>query len=177
VHTDNPYRDPCPTLQLLHCLVQAEEGGDTALVDGLHAATRLREESPDAFRRLADNEVLFRYESEDAIVESQCPIITLDARGEPKRIRINNRSLMPLGLSYEHVPAFYEALFLFRRILEDERYQYRCRLHAGDLVLFDNERVLHGRVGQSIGARHLQGCYADRDGLLSTLRVLERDNA
>jgi len=44
-------------------------------------------------------------------------------------------------------------------------------------LLLDNERVLHGRAGESIGERHLQGCYADRDGLLSTLRVLERDDA
>ncbi len=29
-------------------------------------------------------------------------------------------------------------------------------------------------IGHSVGARHLQGCYADRDGFLSTLRVLEK---
>jgi gamma-butyrobetaine dioxygenase len=28
-HTDNPYRDPAPTVQLLHCLRAAGEGGDT----------------------------------------------------------------------------------------------------------------------------------------------------
>ncbi len=46
-----------------------------------------------------------------------------------------------------------------------------------DHLLLDNERVLHGRIGHSIGARHLQGCYADRDGFLSTLRVLEKSEA
>ena len=46
----------------------------------------------------------------------------------------------------------------------------------GDLFIVDNQRVLHGRktVGGS-GRRHLQGCYADKDSLLSTLRVLERE--
>jgi DUF971 family protein len=34
LHTDNPYRDPVPTLQLLHCLVASGEGGETVLVDG-----------------------------------------------------------------------------------------------------------------------------------------------
>ena len=33
------------------------------------------------------------------------------------------------------------------------------------------------RAGESIGERHFQGCYADRDGLLSTRNVLERDDA
>ena len=32
-HTDNPYRDPVPTLQLLHCLRDASVGGDTVLVE------------------------------------------------------------------------------------------------------------------------------------------------
>jgi gamma-butyrobetaine dioxygenase len=177
VHTDNPYRDPCPTLQLLHCLIQADEGGETALVDGFHAALRLREVNPAAFELLTGNEILFSYQGEGAIVETRCPIITLDTKGAPKRIRINNRSLTPLILPYDRVMPFYEALFLFRSILEDETLHFRYHLEAGDLVLFDNERVLHGRVGHSIGERHLQGCYADRDGLLSTLRVLERDNA
>ena len=34
-HTDNPYRDPVPTVQLLHCLATAVKGGDSGLVDGL----------------------------------------------------------------------------------------------------------------------------------------------
>ena len=37
-HTDNPYRDPVPTVELLHCLRAAGEGGDTGLVDGFAAA-------------------------------------------------------------------------------------------------------------------------------------------
>ena len=41
-HTDNPYRDPVPTLQLLHCLRAAGDGGETGLVDGFAAARELR---------------------------------------------------------------------------------------------------------------------------------------
>jgi hypothetical protein len=41
-HTDNPYRDPVPTVQLLHCLRDAAAGGDTLLVDGFAAAALLR---------------------------------------------------------------------------------------------------------------------------------------
>ncbi len=66
------------------------------------------------------------------------------------------------------------ALFKFRSVLESEESQFRFQLQRGDLLFLDNERVLHGRIGHSVGARHLQGCYADRDGFLSTLRVLEK---
>ena len=45
---------------------------------------------------------------------------------------------------------------------------------AGDLLCFDNERVLHGRTAFHGGERLLQGCYADRDGLRSTLALLRR---
>ncbi|MEZ5593155.1 MAG: hypothetical protein R3F53_21585 [Gammaproteobacteria bacterium] len=30
----NPYRDPTPGLQLLHCLANDAEGGDSVVVDG-----------------------------------------------------------------------------------------------------------------------------------------------
>jgi gamma-butyrobetaine dioxygenase len=42
VHTDNPYRDPVPTLQLLHCLASDVDGGDSILVDGFRVAEALR---------------------------------------------------------------------------------------------------------------------------------------
>jgi len=177
VHTDNPYRDPCPTLQLLHCLVQSEEGGLTALSDGFYAADKLRQESPEAFDLLTSQEVMFCYESEAAILDSRDKVITLDGDGKVRKIRINNRSIAPLDLPFEIVMPFYGALSAFRSILESDRSQKRFLLQPGDLLLLDNERVLHGRAGESIGERHLQGCYADRDGLLSTLKVLERDDA
>ena len=41
-HTDNPYRDPVPTVQVLYCLESSAEGGDSAVVDGFAAARRLR---------------------------------------------------------------------------------------------------------------------------------------
>ena len=122
---------------------------------------------------LSEHDVSFHYESDDAILDNSEKIITLDAAGNPKKIHVNNRSMAPLRLAYDLVLPFYQALFEFRSMLESEKSQFRFQLQEGDLLLLDNERVLHGRIGQSIGARHLQGCYADRDGMLSTLRVLE----
>ena len=45
LHTDNPYRDPCPGIQLLHCQTPAPVGGDSVLVDGIAVAERLRDEA------------------------------------------------------------------------------------------------------------------------------------
>ena len=46
-HTDNPYRDPVPTLQVLWCIENSADGGDSMVVDGFAAALRLAEEDPE----------------------------------------------------------------------------------------------------------------------------------
>jgi gamma-butyrobetaine dioxygenase len=49
------------------------------------------------------------------------------------------------------------------------------RLRPGDCAVFDNTRVLHARTGFAHGGhRHLQGCYADLDGIESAVAVGER---
>ncbi|HEX9354754.1 MAG TPA: TauD/TfdA family dioxygenase, partial [Streptosporangiaceae bacterium] len=49
------------------------------------------------------------------------------------------------------------------------------RLRPGDCAVFDNTRVLHARTGFARdGRRHLQGCYADLDGLESAVAVGKR---
>ena len=58
-HTDNPYRDPVPTIQLLHCLESSTDGGDSIFVDGFNAAAKLREGSPALFDVLVNNWINF----------------------------------------------------------------------------------------------------------------------
>ena len=106
VHTDNPYRDPCPTLQLLHCLVQADQGGITAVADGFYAADKLRREAPEAFTLLSESDVSFQYEGDGTILDNTDRIIILDTSGKPRKIRINNRAMAPLSLHFDLVLPF-----------------------------------------------------------------------
>ena len=46
-HTDNPYRDPVPTVQVLYCLESSAAGGENMVVDGFAVAQRLRAERID----------------------------------------------------------------------------------------------------------------------------------
>ena len=59
----------------------------------------------------------------------------------------------------------YRALRAFGRILVSGRHELRIRLQPGDVMCFDNYRVLHGRAefDPNSGPRHLQGCYVDRE--------------
>ncbi len=176
LHTDNPYRNPVPTLQLLHCLIKAEQGGVTALTDGFKAAELLREEDPAAFALLSTETVSFRFSSADADLCHQDRMITVDPQGNITNIRINNRSAAPFQVSFDSMADYYSAYQKLMTIIQSDRCKITLTLDEGDLVLFDNERVLHGREVQAIGTRHLQGCYADRDGLRSTAAVLRRNS-
>ena len=178
-HTDNPYRDPVPTVQLLHCLVNAAEGGDSGLVDGFHAAAALRREQPEVFDLLARTPVTFRYGDASTELSATVPMIGLDPLGRIKQIRFNNRSLRPVALDPERIPAFYAAYRAFAQLLYRPQAQLNFRLEPGDCVIFDNTRTLHARTGFAVdgadGARHLQGCYADLDSAASSLAVARRD--
>ena len=181
-HTDNPYRDPVPTVQLLHCLASAAEGGDSGLVDGFAAAGLLRAEDPAAFAILTATPVTFRYRDATADLRATMPMIDLDPAGRIREVRFNNRSLQPLGSptgppEATEAGAFYRAYLAFARLLVRPELMLTFRLEAGDCVVFDNTRVLHARTGFTAGGhRHLQGCYADLDGVASTLAVLRRND-
>ena len=61
-HTDNPYRDPVPTLQILACLENSVEGGDSIVVDGFKVVERLKAENPRGFALLSGHAARFAYE-------------------------------------------------------------------------------------------------------------------
>ena len=177
-HTDNPYREPTPTVQLLHCLASVVEGGETVLVDGFAAVERLRREAPDRLATLAREPIRFAYRDEHADLVADVPVVSLDPFGEVVALHLNNRSKgIPHG-DPARVVFWYDAYLALVELIEGSELQVVFRLEPGDLVVFDNLRVLHGRTGfASTGTRRLQGCYADRDGVLSTLTVLERETA
>jgi len=177
-HTDNPYRDPVPTVQLLHCLSTAENGGDTGLVDGFAAAAALRARDAGAFDVLTRTAVPFGYIDKETELWASQPLIQLSPRGRIRGVRFNNRSARPLRLPYAEVAAFYPAYRRWAGLLAQPERQLNLRLAAGDCLVFDNTRILHARTAFSVTpgspGRHLQGCYADLDGLASTLAVLRR---
>jgi gamma-butyrobetaine dioxygenase len=174
-HTDNPYRDPVPTLQLLHCLANEAAGGDSGFVDGFRAAALLRAEQPDAYRVLTRTPVPFEFRDAHTQLRAHRPIIDADGAGLIREVRFNNRSMGTLRLPLAELTGFYAAYRAFAEVLARPELMLTLRLTPGDCVVFDNTRVLHARTAfDGTGARHLQGCYADLDGLAGTLGVLNR---
>jgi len=176
-HTDNPYRDPVPTLQILYCLENSAAGGDSQLVDGFAAALRLRAEDPHGFELLTRYCARFEYRGTgDVHLVSRKPMIELSPDGELTAIRFNNRSTAAItDVPFDDMADYYAAYRRLGEIIDDPAMAVGFKLEPGECFIVDNTRVLHGRTGyaDSGGSRWLQGCYADRDGLLSTLSVLE----
>jgi gamma-butyrobetaine dioxygenase len=177
-HTDNPYRDPVPTMQLLHCLSNDVDGGESGLVDGFRAATILRDERPRYFDILTRTPLTFAWSDEKAVLRAERPMIELDVNSRVRGVRFNNRSLQTVWLDGESIAEFYEAYRYFAEIIARPEHMLTFRLDSGDCVVFDNTRILHARTAfeeTDVGQRHLQGCYADLDGLASTVSVLKRE--
>lgn len=61
-------------------------------------------------------------------------------------------------------------------LLTDPGFELSFPLRAGELLLFDNNRIVHGRTAfdANEGRRHLQGCYIDIDEPRSRYRTLSR---
>lgn len=178
-HTDNPYRTPVPGIQLLHCLVNETSGGLSTLVDGFAVAQALRTQEPEAFRILSTTPVRFKYLDVDTELTASAPPIELDVTGELKAIHFSPRlDFVPL-FPRAQLEAYYRARRSFDHRLRAPDFEIRFLLKGGDLVMFDNCRLLHGRTGfnPAEGLRHLQGCYIDIDGPRSLYRVLRRRRA
>ena len=176
-HTDNPYRDPVPTMQILYCLENSAEGGESMVVDGFRAVERLQEESPAGFDLLTKYCAGFSYSGSSGVhLTSRRPMIELAPDGELVGVRFNNRSTAPiLDVPFEAMADYYAAYRRLSEIIDDPAMAISFKLAPGECFIVDNTRVLHARKGYSgTGSRWLQGCYPDKDGLLSTLSALQQ---
>jgi alpha-ketoglutarate-dependent taurine dioxygenase len=176
LHTDNPYREPVPGFQALHTLIAAPDGGESLFADGFALARQLRSDCPGAFALLTGTAVPFRYRSEQADLYAERPLIELSCAGEVTAVHYNSRSIAPLRLAAGDCRPYYAAYRRLGDLLREPRYQLRTLLGSGDVVVFDNQRILHGRTGFASAqhARHLRGCYLTRDSVYGEAALLQR---
>ncbi|XP_016952126.1 gamma-butyrobetaine dioxygenase [Drosophila biarmipes] len=181
LHTDLPYYEYKPSVNILHCVVQTDSpGGSNMLVDGFHVADILRRDHPEDFERLCRVVVDWNdIGSEDGREFHniwRAPVICLDAEGRYTRV---NHSV-PQRDSHFNVPLaevlpWYESYARFVRLAIADSHAFKTR--PGDVLTFNNIRLLHGRTGYDDSAespRYIVGAYLDWDIIYSRLRVLKR---
>ncbi|XP_025030981.1 gamma-butyrobetaine dioxygenase isoform X2 [Python bivittatus] len=181
-HTDYPVLQFPPGIQLLHCIKQTSTGGQSEIVDGFHVANKFKEQNPYAFQILTSTFVDFTdigVDYCDFAMQSKQRIIDVDEKGQVVRINFNNATRDTIfDIPAEKVKPFYAALKDYVDLLNSVDNKYSYKMKPGEIVVFDNWRLLHGRQSYQAGAevsRHLEGAYADWDVVMSRLRILQKN--
>jgi gamma-butyrobetaine dioxygenase len=175
-HSDLPTRETPPGFQFLHCVENTCVGGWSRMTDGLSVVDELQTNFPQDYEALTTLRWVFFNRSKDADHRWSGPMIDLGGPGQPLTLRafypVRGFPDMPAA----DVPRAYAAMRRFSQVAHDPRLQLRYPFTPGDIVGFDNRRMLHGRdaFDPGAGTRHLRGTYIDHDDLYSRLRILNR---
>lgn len=177
LHTDLPYQECPPGYQFLHCIANEAEGGKSVFCDGFAVAEDFRKRHPGQFELLTRLAIPFRYHDDRDDIRSRHPILVTDTDGNVAEICFNAHIGDVVDLEPDQLVAFYPAYISLMRLIRDPAYAVSLKLRAGEMVVFDNRRVLHGRSAfdPGTGFRHLHGCYVDRGDFDSRLRLLARN--
>ena len=213
LHQDLAYYESPPGVQLLHCMQFEDsiQGGDSTFIDAMHVAEELRGVCPEAFNVLATVPATFQkvhYARETPVhMVYQRPHITT-ATVNPMMQPLSNQQFGavtavswapifegPLAVHPSVVEAYYDAYVAFSRLMKAREHSpnvgspssgsfVQLRMQAGDMVIFNNRRMLHGRrafgkmeAAEAATGRHLQGCYLNIDEYKSALSVMTAKQA
>ena len=175
-HTDNPYRNPVPCIQMLHCIENEVNGGHSTLVDGFTVTEKLKKDFPDYYKILTEVKVRFQFIDDSVVLEDWAEMIQLDEYGEFKQVRFSPRlDFVPL-MDKEKLDLYYAARKKISELYNSDKFRIEFKLLPGDLLMMDNHRLLHGRTiyDANEGKRFLQGCYIDYDSTEGKLKHLKR---
>ena len=175
-HTDNPYRNPVPCIQILHCIENNVQGGLSTLVDGFTVTEKLKKNFPKYYKILSEVKVRFQFVDQSVVLEDWAEMIRVDENGEFKQVRFSPRlDFVPL-LDLDKLELYYNARKKISELYNSDKYRIQFKLSPGDLLMMDNYRLLHGRTAYNSneGDRFLQGCYIDYDSTDGKLKHLKR---
>ena len=175
-HTDNPYRNPVPCIQILQCIENKVTGGLSTLVDGYTVSEKLKQNFPNYYKILTEVKIRFQFIDQTIVLEDWAEMIKLDESGNFKQVRFSPRlDFVPL-IDKEKLELFYSARKKLSELFNSKNYKIEFKLLPGDLLMMDNYRLLHGRTKYDAneGNRFLQGCYIDYDSTEGRLKHLKR---
>ena len=139
----------------------------------------MRKNDKEAFDQLTQTEIYnYRYNTDfsSAFLVTKVPPVVLNRDGSLRRAAFSNNFDSLRDMPAEKQKKFIRALNLFLAMLEEPEYKLKFKLDEGDIAVFDNTRVTHGREAfDPSEPRHLEGCYMDWDEIDSRTRVIKAD--
>lgn len=174
-----------PKVQILHCLENGREGGDSLFSDGLRTANDLKVKDPRSYEVLSNQTIDFHYDKEGHYYWTSRHVIQSRSSGSPAAVAWSPPFQGPFRFSKHRNPlksrkghearvestllGWSKAARAFRHDVESPENMLQYRLKPGDCVIFDNTRILHGQTkfDGGGGQRHLRGAYIDNQTLRS----------
>ena len=161
LHTDQPFLDEPPQYQMLQSIVRASYGGENVFVDAQAASDYYAATASYEHSLLASLPVRFSRRQKHFSRDVDSPILSLATAEKPFRVRYSYFTLAPLSFPFALMASFYRAHDAFARMLREPGRGVRANLAPGDIVLYDNHRMLHSRTPFE-GPRWVRGVYFDR---------------
>ena len=163
LHQDLMYYKPVPGLQLLHCLANSTEGGESLFSHGIRAAYEVKLTNPADWEMLKWVQTSFHYQKGEHHYFERSAIVKTDRRDHPGASfwAPPFQAMFPQGLSSDKMLGWKRAAHAFQTIAESEHNMVEMKLSPGECVIFDNRQVLHGRrqFAATTGDRWLKGAY------------------
>ncbi|KAE8378450.1 hypothetical protein BDV26DRAFT_261721 [Aspergillus bertholletiae] len=183
-HMDLMYMNEPPGYQLLHCLQNSCDGGESLFADSFAVARQLSIDDPEAFQALCKLRLSYEYNHQDDVYSNDWPVFQtyMDEHTQQRRLMHANYSppfqapMHGQRRPFNRTVAEMRALDKFAKMLEEEKYIYELKLNPGECAIFENRRVLHARrqFNTATGQRWLAGAYVDEDALLSKFATSAR---
>ncbi|KAI5295399.1 hypothetical protein KEM52_001503 [Ascosphaera acerosa] len=168
-HMDLMYMREAPEFQLLHCMKNSFEGGESLFADTFAAAWRLYRARPDLFWHLVDFHVHFGYDNHGNIYDQVRRTIELAPGAEAKRggdLTIGDISYVNYAPPFQRpfyryadgdhsrdfnadLAKYNQAIHAFASILNDPAMVFQLKLQPGVCVVFHNRRAVHARTAFS----------------------------
>jgi len=173
LHTDLANQELPPGYQFLHCIKNDAQGGESVLADGFAIAEDLREQEPAFYEVLSTRKMGFRFHDKNYDIR-YCHTLIKEESGVIKEFIFNAHLAQTVSFEDDRAFEYYRAYQHLMTRIRQQKYAISFKLKAGEMMIFDNRRVLHGRKGfdATSGERHLRGYYIDRTEVDSCLRKL-----
>ncbi|XP_076820005.1 gamma-butyrobetaine dioxygenase-like isoform X2 [Clavelina lepadiformis] len=179
-HTDQAHYESELGVQFFHCLRFDEEveGGESIIADMFQAAEILRKESPNDFRVLTKVPCTFAtidYNRKNpAYYETRKTVIEVDCDDQVVAVHFNTGLDSTVRVREDLIENYYRAHKKLWKIITRPELRFTHRMRPGDLLVFNNRRVAHGREAfvPNGGIRLLQSTYVNVEDVRSKYMVL-----
>ena len=176
-HTDQSLYGLPGILLGFHC---AMGEGNNSLTDGFAAAYALKDRHPEEYKLLTTlgmnaGRRLEYYNANDLHFNTQHKVLHEDADGNLMRVQYHEIYRTPSTLSFEDFPKYFNALKTFYNIVHSPEFQVGIKLQAGQCLMMNNWRTMHGRAGLAGKKRTILGGTVTREAFYSQVRRLRQE--